>query len=421
MSRFLIAASALSLASAAPAATSWIPTSPLIQIGDDLDIFTDSSLAVETTDNLYSRASSPESATFFTVSPGITLEFGKETNLDIKLLARRGYVQFTESRLSDLNDERDFLSARIDFSTGGPLSLSLNSSYRETARNDDLANQGLTGLIGANLLRQATYSHALDADYQLGEKLQFGVGITRNYNRYKDPTLIQVGSPSVLVYNTNELTENDTISLPVDIEYQAFEKLWFGLRYQRDWSDYEAAPYYRADSAARAALPGRLIKDFYGLSTRGQLTESGKLNASGRVGWLSYQNEGGASEEVPSWSVSVNHVLTERLSHFISLSRDVAAGSAGGANDSTIYSYGLSMRADDLTVNLSAMRNETDAINNGAITPVITMVYTLGVDFKYNEHLTLNAGYNFTDSEIVTNSAGNFSSNTFTLSAAFRY
>lgn len=421
MSRFLIAASALSLASAAPAATSWIPTSPLVQIGDDLDIFTDSSLAVETTDNLYSQAAG-RSATFFTISPGITLEYGRETGLEVILLARRGFVEFTDSALRDLDDQRDFLSGKVRFSTGGPLTISLDSSYRETARNDDLASQGITGaVIGANLLRQANYSHALDADYRLSEKVQIGVGVSRAYNHYKDPTVVVNGA--LQTFNTNALTETDVVSVPVDIEYQAFEKLWFGFRYLREQADYEAAPYFDSSGALRPALPGRLTKDFYGLTTRGQLTESGKLNATARVGWLQFQNEGAASDSVPSWSVSLNHVLTERLSHNLTLSRDVTASSTGGQNDSTAYTYGLTMAnaIEGLSLNLSVTRNETEALNAGVLTPVDTMVYTLGADFKYNENLTFNAGYNFTDSRIASNPAGNFNSNTFTLSAAFRY
>ncbi|MFM2132552.1 MAG: hypothetical protein RL646_1755 [Verrucomicrobiota bacterium] len=421
MSRFLIAASALSLASAAPAATSWIPTSPLVQIGDDLDIFTDSSLAVETTDNLYSQAAG-RSATFFTISPGITLEYGRETGLEVILLARRGFVEFTDSALRDLDDQRDFLSGKVRFSTGGPLTISLDSSYRETARNDDLASQGITGaVIGANLLRQANYSHALDADYRLSEKVQIGVGVSRAYNHYKDPTVVVNGA--LQTFNTNALTETDVVSVPVDIEYQAFEKLWFGFRYLREQADYEAAPYFDSSGALRPALPGRLTKDFYGLTTRGQLTESGKLNATARVGWLQFQNEGAASDSVPSWSVSLNHVLTERLSHNLTLSRDVTASSTGGQNDSTAYTYGLTMAnaIEGLSLNLSVTRNETEALNAGVLTPVDTMVYTLGADFKYNENLTFNAGYNFTDSRIASNPDGNFNSNTFTLSAAFRY
>jgi len=420
MSRFLIAASALTLAASASAAVSWMPTSPLIQIGDDLDIFTDSSISVETSDNLYSQANGT-SATFFTVSPGITLEYGRETGFEVILLARRGYVQFTDSSFSDLNDERDFLSGKLRFSTGGPLTVTLDSSYRETARNDDLAFQGITGaVIGTNLLRQANYSHMLDADYRLTEKLQLGVGVSRAYNHYKDPTVVV--SSGLQTFNTNALTGTDTVSVPVDVEYQAFEKLWFGLRYQREQADYSAAPYFDSSGAPRAALPGRLVKDFYGLTTRGQLTESGKLNATARIGWLDFQNEGAPSDNVASWSVTLNHVLTEKLSHNLTLSRDVTASSTGGQNDTTAYIYGMSMNAGEgLSFNLSVTRNETEALNAGTVTSVSTMVYTLGADFRYNQNLTFNAGYNFTDSRIANNSAGNFSANTLTLSAAFRY
>ncbi|MGA0133250.1 MAG: hypothetical protein ACO3ND_02715 [Opitutales bacterium] len=422
MSRFLIAASALSFAATVQAATSWIPTSPLIQIGDDLDIFTDSSLAVEATDNLYSQASG-RSATFFTISPGITLEYGRETGFEVTLLARRGFVQFTDSGLRGLNDTRDILSGKIRLSTGGPLTLSLDTSYRETARNDDLAQQGITGsTIGTNLLRQTNYNHALDADYRLTERVQLGLGVNRSYNHYNNPTILVDAGTGTQTYNTNALTEIDTVSIPVEIEYQAFEKVWFGFRYQRDQADYEAAPYFDSTGAARAALPGRLTKDFYGLTTRGQLTSSGKLTGTARIGLLDYANEGSPSDNTVSWSVSLNHALTEILSHNLTLSRDVTASSTGGQNDSIAYTYGLSMNvAEGLGLSLSVSRNETEATNGGTVTPVNTMVYTLGADFKYNEHLTLNAGYNFTDSRITSNPAGNFNSNTFTLSAAFRY
>lgn len=420
MSRFLTAAAALTLAASASAAVSWMPTSPLIQIGDDLDIFTDSSLAVETSDNLYSQANGT-SATFFTISPGITLEYGRETGLEVVLLARRGFVEFTDSDLSDLNDVRDFLSGKVRLATGGPLTLSLDSSYRETARNDDLAFQGITEpIIGANLLRQANYNHALDADYRLTEKVQLGLGVSRAYNHYKDPTIVTTGP--LQTYNTNALTETDTVSIPVDVEYQAFEKLWFGFRYQREQADYNAAPYLNSAGAPRDSLPGRLVKDFYGLTARGPLTESGKLSATARLGWLEFQNEGAPSDGVASWSVSVSHVLTDKLSQNLTLSRDVTASSTGGQNDTTAYTYGLNMNAGEgLSFSLSVTRNETEALNGAVLTPVDTMVYTLGADFRYNQHLTLNAGYNFTDSRISTNSAGNFSANTLTLSAAFRY
>ena len=56
MSRFLIAASALTVTTLVQGAN-WIPTSPLVQIGNDCDLFFDASTYLEVTDNLYSGAS----------------------------------------------------------------------------------------------------------------------------------------------------------------------------------------------------------------------------------------------------------------------------------------------------------------------------------------------------------------------------
>jgi hypothetical protein len=170
MSRFLIAASALAVTSLVQGAN-WIPTSPLVQIGNDCDIYFDSSAGVEVTDNLYSGATK-QSATNWTLTPGFLLEYGKDSALSVNLSAKRTFVNFTDAALADLEDSRDALSASIRFADGGPLSLSVDSSYRVTARNDDLIQNGVDGaLLGATLVRQANYAHSFRADYKVTEKL----------------------------------------------------------------------------------------------------------------------------------------------------------------------------------------------------------------------------------------------------------
>ena len=47
-------------------------------------------------------------------------------------------------------------------------------------------------------------------------------------------------------------------------------------------------------------------------------------------------------------------------------------------------------------------------------------VYNLGADYKYTKHLTFQAGYSFNDSKASV-AASTYLSNTFTISAAFRY
>jgi hypothetical protein len=414
MSRFLIAASALT-ASALVQGANWTPSSPLVQIGNDCDIYFDSAASLEVTDNLYS-SSTKTSATSWMVTPGLLLEYGKDSALSATFSAKRTFVNFTDSALSDLEDSRDALSLGIRFADGGPLSLSVDSSYRVTARNDDLQMQGLGGILGATLARQANYSHAFRADYKLTEKLSIGLGFTNTYNHYLDPTI--TGTAGNFAYNTNTLTELNTKSIPLSFDYQAFEKLSFGLALQHDVTDYSAAPYFSQATPTRPAITNKqLVKNFAGLTAKGQLTESGKLNANIRVGYSQYHYDSAANDSDLSYAVSLNHVLTERLSHSLTLSRDVTASSTNTQMASKNYTYGMAYTAsEDLNFNLSATKSDVFA----STSQVDTYIYSLGADYKYSKHLTFQASYTMNDSTASV-ATSTYTSNAFTLSAAFRY
>lgn len=416
MSRFLLAAACLSIAPLADAA-SWIPTSPLVQIGDDLDIFFDGTVAFEATDNLFSAASA-KSATSWTITPGIALEYGREAPVSFSFNAHRSFVYFSTSTLSDLEDSRDSLGANLRIAPGGPLTVTLDSSYRVTARNDDLAALGADMIaIGATLVRQSNYAHSIDGEYKLTEKLKMSLGFSNTYNHYLNP--ITQGTVGSRYYNTNGLTELDTKTIPLSLDYQAFEKLTFGFKYQHDLTDYSAAPYYSEPGTARSELTdNKLTKDFFGLTAKGQVTESGKLSVSARAGYLRHEGDKTGSSSAPSYSLSATHILTEFISHTLTLSRDVTASSLGGQSKTKSYTYGASYAPSSyLNVNLSITKSD---VLSGS-TEVNTWVYTLGAEYKYNPHLSFQAGYNFTDSKIPSNAAADFRANTFTLSSAFRY
>ena len=342
MSRFLLAASALTVSTLVQGAN-WVPTSPLVQIGNDCDLFFDSSSYLEVTDNLFS-GSVKKSATQWLVTPGVALEYGKDSALSVEFKASRSLVHFNGSQFAGLEDDRDALSLAVTFADGGPLKLSLNSSYRVTARNDDLQMQGVSGsVIGATLVRQANYIHNFRADYKLTERLSVGLGYVNSFNQYLDPVTI-VNSSST--YNTNPLAELNTQSMPLSFDYQAFEKLSFGLVLQHDVTDFSAAPYLDTSGAPRPALDHqRLEKDFYGLTAKGQLTESGKLNGVIRAGFNRYNFDNTEAQTDPSYSVSLSHVLTERLSHSLTLGRDINAATTNGRMESLTYNYGLSYAA----------------------------------------------------------------------------
>jgi opacity protein-like surface antigen len=418
MSRFLIAASALTFTTLAQAAN-WVPTSPLVQIGNDCDLFFDSSAYLEVTDNLYSGAVK-KSATSWLITPGLALEYGKDSALTVEFKASRSFVNFAGSEFSGLEDDRDALSLGVTYADGGPLKLSLNSSYRVTARNDDLQLQGVSGsVIGATLVRQGNYVHNFKADYKLTERLSVGLGYVNTFNQYLDPVIIVNASST---YNTNPLTELNTKSMPLSFDYQAFEKLSFGLVLQHDITDYSAAPYYDSSATPRPALDHqRLEKDFAGLTAKGQLTESGKLNGVIRAGFNRYNFDNTGAQTDPSYSVSLSHVLTERLSHSLTLGRDIAPSTTNGRMDNVTYNYGVSFAAaEDLDFSLSVSKSDVEVAANSLLTTIDTWTYAFGASYKYNSHLSFQANYNFTDAK-ASNASSTFNSNTFSVSAAFRY
>ncbi|NBX01377.1 hypothetical protein EBR11_02450, partial [bacterium] len=77
------------LSSAGLKAVNFWPTSPLIQLGYDTDIFFQGSASLNWTDNLYSL-SNKTSAFSYTLRPGFVLEYAKDSELSAELSISRG-------------------------------------------------------------------------------------------------------------------------------------------------------------------------------------------------------------------------------------------------------------------------------------------------------------------------------------------
>jgi hypothetical protein len=90
-------------------------------------------------------------------------------------------------------------------------------------------------------------------------------------------------------------------------------------------------------STVRPALPAQqLVKDFYGLTAKGQATESGKLNVTAKVGYAVSKTDALPSSGDPSYSVTLSHASTELITQTLTFSRDTAASSAGGGEASEL-------------------------------------------------------------------------------------
>ncbi|NDD70441.1 hypothetical protein EBZ97_00135 [bacterium] len=430
--KFFLAAATLLGTTAFVNAATFLPTSPLIQIGDDTDIFFTTTLSFDVKDNLFSVADK-KSAALVTFTPGFDLQYAKDSPLSANLKATRSFLRYNKSEFKDLEQGQDNISASANYETGGPLTVGVSTSYNESARNDNLA--GILGadsgqVLGATLVRQANYAHSLNIGYKLSEKLRLNVGFTNSYNDYLNPIKTKTQSPpgtENINYNTNTLSEINTKSIPISINYKTpSEKLEYGVRFQHDLSNYSDAPYFSTSQVLpsgpvtnnpRPAGQQKFTKDFIGLTINGKPTSSGKINITTSVGYFTSDLDG-VSDNGLSYNLSVSHNLTEKFTHELNLIHDVSASAAGGSTTSDTIGYSASYALlEKVALSFHALKSKVVS----GTTQVDSLDFNAGVNWEYNKYIRFAATIDALDSKVKNSPASNFKANSFNLTTTFRY
>lgn len=437
--KFFLAAACLLGTTALVSAASFLPTSPLIQIGDDTDIFFTGLLSFDVKDNLFSVADK-KSAALVTFIPGFDLQYAKDSPLSVNVKVSRSFLRYNKTEYKDLELGQDNIFGSINYDTGGPLVVGLSTSYNESARNDNLATilgADTNQVLGATLVRQANYSHSLTAGYKLTEKLSFNISFINSYNHYLNPvktkTALVEGADTYehIAYNTNTLSEINTKSIPINITYKnPSEKLVYGLSLKHDESNYTAAPYFHTkqllvagvptgtiSDVARPALQNKFTSDFFGFTVNGEPTSSGKIHITTRFGYFTSELDGASSNGV-SYDLKLAHNLTEKFTHELNLIHDISASAAGGSIKTDTLSYTVAYAlSDKASLSFHAVKTKADT---GAA-QVDTIDFNAGVSWEYTKYLKFDAMVDILDSKVKNSPSANFKANSFNISSTFRY
>jgi len=423
--KFLLAAACLAT-TATLSAASFFPTSPLIQIGEDTDIFFTANTSLNITDNLYSSATKT-SATSYTLVPGFSLEYAKDSPLYATASITQSQVRYAS--ISKLNNSQNAIDGAVIIDQGGPLKAILRSSYRESARNDNLTSLGIDGkAIGETLVRQGDYQHSLKLDYRLTEKILTGVTFTNSYNRYLNPvTIIDPNDPSNLnsIYNTNSLNQINTKNIGLAATYcPPGDLITYGFTYSHAQNDFSPAPYLSTNNALRPAGIYKSTQDNFNLTASGRLTRSGKLSLSGSLGALSSKTlskdtaVGDTKSTGLSYAISLKHNLSEFINHETNLGRSVSPTPSGTNSQTSTYGYSISSSLND---SAAVSFNITKASTAVGPTKIETLNYGAGATYRMNAHLNFSANLSMGDTKFPGNSVQNFQTKGFILSADFRY
>ena len=437
--KFLLAAACLLGTTNLISAATFLPTSPLIQIGDDTDIFFTSTLAFDVKDNLFSVAEK-KSAALLTFTPGFELEYAKDSPFSINVRANRSFLRYNKSEFKDLEQGQDNFNGSLNYETGGPLKVTVSSSYIESARNDNLANilgADSGAVLGATLVRQANYSHLLTVGYKLTEKINFDVSFINSYNHYLNPlktktTVIDTDTFTYenINYNTNTLSEINTKSIPINLTYKSpSEKLTYGVNFKHDVSDYTAAPYFSTTQKilptpvgsvitnSRPAGQKKFTQDFFGFTVNGEPTSSGKIHITTRFGYFNSDLDG-VSTSGASYNLRIAHNLTEKFTHELGLIHETAPSTAGGSikTDSLTYTISYAL-AEKVLLNFNALSSRSTT----GSTQIDTLDFNAGVNWEYNKYVKFSAMVDALDSKVKNTPSANFKANSFNLSSTFRY
>jgi len=433
---FLAAASLLGTTALINAAT-FFPTSPLIQIGDDTDIFFTGTLSLDFKDNLFSVADK-KSAALVTFTPGFDLQYAKDSPLSANLKVSRAFLRYNKSEYKDLEQGQDNILGSVNYDTGGPLVIGLSSAYNESARNDNLANiPGVDNVIlGATLVRQSFYTHSVNVGYKLTEKINLNLGFINTYNHYLNPVKTKssisdvTGTYEHITYNTNTLNEINTKSIPINITYKTpSEKLVYGLNIKHDVSDYSAAPYFHTKQkispppvgsvvdVARTGGQSKFTQNFFGFTVNGEPTSSGKLHITTRLGYFSSDVDG-VKQNGASYDLKVSHNLTERFTHELNLIHDTSPSAAGGSMEMNTISYTV---AYALTEKISTSFHAIKSKATSGSTQVDSLDLNAGISWEYNKYLKFDATLDVLDSKVKDTPSSNFKANSFNITSTFRY
>jgi len=414
--------------------SSSVVAAPLVSIGDNTDIFFNSSSSLRWSSNLFRNENNEESDTSWIVSPGFEINVGRGiSNADLTVVTRYDVVSHKHN---DHLDTELFHIQALGSYEASRLNLNGSASFDEIKMNDGQNN------VKNDLVELNTTAGDLNVEYRVSPKFSFSAGVRykeTEYQTYKD-----------------RLTDRENTSFPLSVYYELTPKLDLILGYTYSTTDIEgtSSRFDRLVESTQdpATVPATIIladylrdqsgyeKDshFFNVGLRGNILT--KLTGYFKIGYRTISNDDStistttftADAPTPPPS-SVNRddtgmlgldanltwMATSKLFVQLALSRDFGAGGEGESSEITranlVGNYSFN-------THWSAMANlgytETDYPDDGRDEEQLTG----GLRFNYvlNTYWRFSAGYTYTDND-SSRANSDYDNNSLDLTAILRY
>jgi hypothetical protein len=351
---------------------------PFMAVGDGAELFVTSSLQVQFDDNIYLDTKNEVDDTILSFTPGVDLVFGKGS-------ATTGNLYYKEEikRFSDNDQQNDELSSfGINSSTtSGNSKFDFNASYAQLAQNDnDIRATG-------TLVHRKVGNLGAKAEFDLTGKTKLGVGVT-----YADTN-----------YGPASYTDAKIWSLPVDVYYEATEKL--------DWSF-----GYRYRNTEQSGTAKDFKDHFLSIGGRGEF--SPKLTGQVRVGYNKREFSSGLGDDSGlGLDGNLTYAATDKTSLSFNMSNDY--GNSGTGDFTEIFRWGVSANSKlteqwalQASLNYSATKYSTrdDDFLDGLV----------ALNYSYNQYFSFTASMALRDNS-SSSAAAEFKQTVFSFAGNIRY
>ncbi|MFT4901331.1 MAG: hypothetical protein ACI81V_000601 [Lentimonas sp.] len=364
--------------------------SPLVSVGDQLDVFFKGSSNLSWSSNLFRDSSNEVEDLLLTVTPGFEFKFGRGvSNADFSVLTSYDILRYDKSGAWDT--ELFHVKALGSYSANR-LTATGSASFdeRQTTVRENVAPGTL---VESNQTR-----FNVEGEYEYSPKFSVGSGV-----KYSDREYTSLES---------SYADRENFTIPVDVFYELTAKVDLSFGYQYSQTEVEAngtVSAYDVDS------------HFFNVGARGDLLP--KLIGSFKFGYRSQDTDysTGADKSDSSLGVdaSFTYVTTPKLTNSLTLSRDFGASGTGSRVEETSANLSANYAIDSQWSALArlgySLREYLDSSRDDSY-------YTAGLRVNYtpNQYWSFGGGYGYSDndSDVGVNS---FQNHKLDVSASLRY
>ncbi len=384
-----------------------VNASPLVSIGDDIDIYFQGAASARWESNLFRNETDEHDDLYFTLSPGFDIDFSRGvSNADFFISTRYDIIRYTdESRLDtelfSINAKGSYRTARWDINGGAGFRQQQTNTADDNVSND--------------LIESERSQANINGEYRISPKFSVSTGLNYSEKSY--------------VTFRDQFADRETITIPVDVFYELTPKVDLSLGYQ-----YRNMNVEETDPSTSGEQRGDYDVDshFFNVGARGMLLP--KVTGNFKVGYRlrdSYdRTDIGPGLVAIDRDIDSNGMLgidaelkwltTPKFTTVLRGGRDFGVSGEGSTIEVSKVSVGANYSINQHFVasgNLGYTLREYDNTQNRE-----DETYDLGVRISYrpNKYWSFSSGYTFVENESNLSGAS-YDNSILDFSASLRY